>query len=259
MKKFTLIVVLCTIMLSSCLETATNTVIKEDGSGMMLASVDFSSMLKMMTQGKDKGEDFKLDTTIYIRNHSDTSSLLTAEQKRLLREMMLKITMDVRDISNLKFMVTVTSSFNSPEDLTALGELMKKNEYDIVFDRAMKIPMFMSEEKESSKENDNLFTSVFPDFLHCEYKKNSIVCRLDTAQHQRSLKELSKGEFDISSDDVEKMFATATFTNMITLPADAKEVKGTSMKKDKVNTLIQTGSLLDLYKHPENYEYSIKY
>jgi hypothetical protein len=261
-RKFTLVVLLSMFLLPSCIETGTNTVIEKDGSGMMVASVDFSSMLKMMLEGKDKGEQFKFDTTIYIRNHSDTSSLLTDEQKDLLREMFIKVNMDVGGVKQLKFMISIVTVFKSQEDLTALGELMKKKEYDIVFDKAMKIPMLMGKENkdESSIENGNLFTSVFPDFFHCEYKKNSIVCTLDTAMHRRSLQELAKGEFDINGGETEQMFASATFTNMITLPSDVKEIKGSSMKKNKAdNMLVQTGSLLDLYKHPENYEYRIQY
>jgi hypothetical protein len=263
MKRIAPVFVFCTIMLASCIETGTNTTINADGSGLMVASVDFSNMLKMMTQGKEKGEDIKLDTTIYVRDHSDTSSLLTVEQKRLLREMWVKVSMDISDVSQPKFMISIVTNFNSLEDLTALHELMKKKEYDLVFDKAMKIPLFMDkneDDEENSKENDNLFASVFPDFFQCGYKKNSIACRLDTAMYHRSLQELQKSGFNMEGEQEAEMFASATFINMISLPSDVKEIKGSSIKKDKAdNKLVQTGNLLDLYKHPENYEYNIQY
>jgi hypothetical protein len=260
MNKIVLAVVLCTVIFASCLDTVTDTVIKEDGSGTMTASVDFSKMIKMLTAGKEKEKEKegRIDTTIYIRNFSDTSSLLSTEQKRLLRDMSIRVLMDIKE---MKFGVTTASSFKSLNDLNALGELMKRKEYDLIFDKALKIPGLSGDnEQESSKENDNLFASVFPDFINCQYSKKSITCTVDTARYAASVKELRGSEFDIFSEEAGAMFSEASFTNTITLPSSVKTFKGESLKKDNAdNKLVQSGNLLDLYKHPEKYEYSIQY
>jgi hypothetical protein len=259
MRKLIVAVIICAVALAACVNSETDTTINADGSGKMVATVDLSEMMKMMA-GQKKGEDFALDTVIALRSFSDTAKSLTARQKELVRDMTIAIVMDVRDIEKLKFKVGVTAPFKSLQDFNELNAFMKQKEYDAIFDNAMKLPMFDNKEKEGGNENDNIFASVFPSFYNCQYTANSINCKLDKAGYDEALQELSKSDFDINGEMENQMLGEATFTNKITLPRAPKNITGTSWKKGSTaNELVQTGKLLDLYKSPEKYEYSIQY
>lgn len=263
MKKLIALFIACTFILTACLQTETHTSINADGSGSMVATVDLSEMMQMMAGKKAQTENIKLDTVMYMRHHSDTASALTAYQKQLLREMKARVVMDMTSLEKIQFKITITAPFKTLEDFNALNQLMKQKEYDAIFDKAMDIPMFSDKNKEeqnSSGENDNIFASLFPAFYQCDYKKNSIVCKLDKAKYQEALESLKKTEFDLDGELENKMFSAASFSNKITLPRKPGKMEGTSLKKGAVdNELVQSGNLLDLYKHPEKYEYSVQY
>ena len=263
MRKYAILLLVCSLVLTACLESETKTTINADGSGSMTATVDFSEMMKMMAGNQKQGEDFVLDTTINIKNYSDTSSRISAYHKSLVRDMKLKVLMDARDISQLKFRVTLISPFKNLEDFNALNELMKRNEFDQIFDNAMSIPELSgkdkNEENNSSNENDNIFSSVFPAFYNCVYSKNSIVCKTDTAKHRQTVEGLTKMDMDINGEMEAKMLESAEFTNTLVLPRSVKKITGDSWKKTTEKELVQTGNYLDLYKNPGKYEYSIQY
>lgn len=263
MKKLLFSLLSFCLLLTACLETTTHTAIRENGSGSMVATVDLGTMMTMMAGNKSKTETFSFDTVMYIRNHSDTSKLLTDYQKKLMKDMFVKVKMSLEEGKEPAFVVSINAPFESLEDFNALNELMKKKEYDQVFDKAMEIPMFSDKNKKeagSGGDNDNLFTSIFPSFYNCVYSKNSVVCKLDEARHKQTLEELKKSEFDINGEMEAKMFGSAIFTNTLTLPSKPKKIEGDSWKPGSSDKdLVQTGNLLDLYKQPEKYAYSIQY
>lgn len=263
MKKVVTLFLVCSLFLIACLETAMHTQISADGSGTMQSSMDMSSMLKMLAGKPGKGDKvINIDTVIYFKNHSDTSTVLTAYQKELLRgmAMQMKVKMDIKDIDNLQFMISISSPFKNLDDLSALSRLMSQKEYDDIFDQALKIPFFEDSKQDQAAENDNLFNSVFPDFYKCEYKKGFVGCSLDKAKHAGTLEDLKKMDFDLEGEMESKMFEAATFSNRITLPSKPKKISGSSIKPGSgENELVQTGNMLDLYRNPERYEYSIQY
>lgn len=253
----------CCLLLTACLETSTHTSIRENGSGSMIATVDLSEMMAMMAGNKSQSETFSFDTLMYVRNHSDTSALLNSNQKKLLKDMYVDVKMSMAEGKTPAFVVRINAPFQSLEDFNALNDLMRTKEYDLVFDKAIEIPMFSDKDKKekgSESENDNLFTSIFPSFYNCVYTKNSVVCKLDETKHKQRLEDLKKSEFDINGEMEAKMFGAAVFTNTLTLPSKPKKIEGDSWKQgSSEKELVQTGSLLDLYKQPEKYAYSIQY
>lgn len=260
MKKFVLIFC-CAVGISSCLETKTNTTINENGSGKMQATIDVSEGMEMLMKGKKPGpaEQVFMDTTITIRTYSDTATILNSRQKDLLREMAIKFLMDFRD-GKTAFVVSIETPFKTLADLNDLNELMKQPEYDIVFDKAFKIPMFNDKDEAAGNMNDNLFGSVFPGFYQCNYKKGSISCEVDTAAYRQTLADLGKMEFDLNGEMETKVFGASKFTNTLVLPAKPKGITGNSWKQgDKENVLVQQGTLLEIYKNPGDFSYTIQY
>src|SRR5688500_7267545 len=122
MKKLTLLWIFCTLILSACLDSETKTSINADGSGYMTATVDLSELMKMMAGNEKEGGDFVMDTTINIKSYSDTSTKLSGYHKALVRDMKIKLLMDTRDVSQLKFKVAIDAPFKSLEDFNALNE-----------------------------------------------------------------------------------------------------------------------------------------
>ena len=261
MKKFILLWLLCSLILSACLDSETKTSINADGSGNMTATVDLSELMKMMAGNEKEGSNFVMDTTINIKSYSDTSKKMSAYHKTLVRDMKIKLLMDMRDMSQLKFKVAIDAPFKSLEDFNALNELMKDNVFDEIFDNAMSNPFLSGEKDEdaASKPGDNIFASVFPAFYNCKYSKNSITCKTDSLKYKQTLEELTGMDFNINGDMESKMLEGAVFTNTLVLPRKVIKITGDSWKKTTEKELVQTGNYLDLYKNPGKYEYSIQY
>jgi hypothetical protein len=262
MKRFFVAVLCCVVVVSSCLETSTSTTINGDGSGTRVAIVDLSKGMAMVLKGKElpPNEKLYMDTTIRIRHHSDTASILNTRQKELLRDMVIRFKMDFRDIQSLAFTVAIESPFKSLNDLNELSVLITQKEYDIVFDRAFKIPMFDDKDGASGNSNDNLFGSVFPAFFKCNYTKGKISCEVDSVAYDATLAQLRTMEFDLNGEMEAKMFGASTFTNTLVLPSVPKRINGGSWKKgDKDNVLVQEGTLLEVYKEPGKFGYTIQY
>ena len=92
MRKYAWVSLLCSLLLISCIETVSDTLIKSDGSGEITATVDLSAMMKMLAGKKATEEEkLKIDTVIHMRDHSDTASGLSDYQKSLLRGMKVKM------------------------------------------------------------------------------------------------------------------------------------------------------------------------
>lgn len=257
MKQVCILLLAGCLFLSSCFETLSDTSINSDGSGKMITVVDLSGVMQMMA-GQKKSEDVKVDTTIYLRTFSDTSSLLNDYQKKLVRDMTLGIIMEMSGNAEPKFKITMTAPFKSLDDFNALNDMMKEKKYDPVFNKAMKFPGLSDKEDEES--GNNSFESMLPGFYNCHYSKNSIVCKMDSAVYKQKIDELKKMEMDIESEMAANLFSTAKFSNKITLPRKPKKVEGGIASDGSAgNVLVQSGNILELYRNPGKYEYRIEY
>jgi hypothetical protein len=264
MKRVFAVILGCVVLVSSCLETSTNTTIKEDGSGIRVAIVDMSKAMEMAMQGKkpEPNDQLYMDTAIQMRNHSDTASVLNARQKDLLRGMVIRFRMDFRDAQKTAFTVAIEAPFKNLDDLNELNTLVTQKEYDIVFDRAFKIPMFDDKDKDGSigSTSDNLFGSVFPAFFKCNYTRGKISCEVDSVAYGEALGQLRAMEFDLNGEMESKMFGASTFTNTLLLPSAPKNISGGSWKKgSNDNMVVQGGTLLEIYKEPGKFTYTIQY
>lgn len=176
--------------------------------------------------------------------------------------------MDARDLSGVQFKVGLAAPFRSLDDFNALNALMRKKEFDQVFDKAMEIPALSptgkDEEEEKGekgeKDDDNILSMVFPDYFSCHYGSNAIECKLDSVRYKATLAAMKESDIDVNGELETAMFSEAVFTNRLTLPSKVKKMEGESWKKGNGdNELVQTGNVLDLYKNPQKYVYSIHY
>lgn len=261
--------ILTAITLASCFETETNTQIKADGSGVVSATVDMSqaidALMAMSKEGKqEEQEDVNLDTVLNVRNISDTSSLLTENEKRLLRNQSLHLTMVMGKGKASKMIISLKNSFDNLDDLTKLTALMQTPAFDKIFNKSLEIPGFSNGEGDSDADEsdpaDNLMAFISPDFFTCSYKKGEISCSLDSDRYKTARAKLGLDAQDENTQGMMEVLKVAKFTNVIAVPGKIKSIEGTSMKEgDEQGTISQSGSMSDLLEHPENYVYHITY
>ncbi len=187
----------------------------------------------------------------------DTATTLTAREKELLRDLSFHIQMDIKAAI---FKLAIIAPFRKMEDLQELNELMARKEFDDIFDKATKQSGLGSSDKEEEPgKNDNIFGSLFPDFYDCKYKQGKIECSLNKQKYDARMADMKNRDMDMNDAMMEKVFADASFTNKIVLPSAAKSVKGATLKKTTDTEYVQNGSILELYRTPEKFAYSIEY
>ena len=260
MKKFILPIFICVCTLSSCLETVIETSIEKDGSGHFVFLLDMREAIQQKV-GESPGEDFKVDTTIYMRNYSDTAQTLTANQKALLREMEIRVNVDFRSVENLEFKFSFHVPFKSMSDLDELDHLIKQKEFDQLFDKANRIPGLDDDTKDDGgQENDNIIALVSPAFLDCKYQPGNINCRLDSLEYRKSLELFRSTGMNMEGENEQKLMSTIRIIRKITLPSKPKKLVGkTLLAGTKENELVQTTSLYELYKNPGSFAYSVQW
>lgn len=272
MKRLFIYCLLLIVLLPGCLELEQTTTINKDGSGTLQSDINMdqlAGLYKMMAQMKaEKAGDtmpaeaeVKMDTLIYMKHHSDTSSLLTEKEKELLREMTISLKLNTE---GGRFRISTKNRFNTQADLNALVKLMNKEAFDKVFDKALDIPGLNTDEEKETEEpvkikNDNIFSLAAPAFFNCQYEPGNIVCKVNTAKHQAELRKMKKDGMDVNQSTNRDMLSKVTFTNRYVLPAKVKLMTGGSLTKETPTELVQTGNLYSLYKNPKKYEYTIKY
>ncbi len=261
--------ILAAITLVSCFETETNTQIKADGSGTVSATVDMSqaidALMAMSKQGKEEEqEEVNLDTVVNIRTITDTSSLLTEDERRLLHNQTLHLTMVMEKGKDSKMIISLKNSFDNLADLTKLKALMQTPAYDKIFNKSLEIPGFSNGDGDGDADEsdpaDNLMAFISPDFFTCSYKKGDITCSLDTGRYKAARTKLGLDAQDENTQGMMEVLKVAKFTNVIAVPGKIKSIEGASMKEgDEQGTVSQSGSMNDLLEHPENYVYHIIY
>lgn len=119
----------CLTALSACVDTEEYIVINADNSGTYSMQMDMGKILEMASQmgGEDAGpKKFdNLDSTVVLKEVIDTASNLTAEERKLYRDAVVKIKVNK---SNKELKVTVSCPFASINQLPEI----RKNLFNVV-------------------------------------------------------------------------------------------------------------------------------
>jgi hypothetical protein len=269
MKKLTtLIVPAITLLLTSCLEMGDSTTINNDGSGMFVYSSDLSASLKLALE-KAKGGDkqpfknvTKIDTTVYLRDIVRGMDW-PEENKRLVKEMMVKIQLSFLDHDDPQFKFSVISSFGKLEDLNSMTALIKDTAFAPVIERAFTVIPTIDEK--DMKDFGDMIPFLFRSMYKTNYQQGRIECSLDS--NSMMYKELALGkpgmresiEQTPEHEDLQ-MMKNCTFSSTITLPVAPKEIKSaTAVKGTSDKQIVLKGNMLEMLKDPQQYEYSIIY
>ena len=237
---------------AGCLDINESVDIRGDGSGQLTMDMDMSQMIDMLQtyMGKDELEKkgmAKMDTTILLKDIVDTSSNLSAEKKAILRpgRVHIKIDMDAK-----VFTVHSMFPFTSMENLQKLYSLMD----------------------DGSLSNAKLFGSLGGDTggggggPGDMSQFNSIFDF--TCKDGLLIKKLNKEKFEALKNDPQlaqmkqasQMGMEINYTTTLSLPRAIKDAGNPLAKlSDDKKTVTMKFNLIDVFDHPEQFEYKVEY
>lgn len=256
LKWISLSLTLC--FLLGCYEVNEELVINENGSGTFSTKMDMAQLIEMMQsfggdEMKQEGLDKVVDTVVSMESFADSATDLSAEQKALLRGGKMRMQMNIKE--NL-FKIDTDIPFKSYSDLqfllaggggglSGLSPMLKK--------------MF---NKPGEEKNDQPDTAKDPDMSELGNIYDV------TAQNGLLSKKLNKGKFDalMSRPDMEqfKQIGGAglevLYTTTIRLPRPVTAADNPLLKiSDDKKTITIKYNYLEVFEHPEKFEYKITY
>lgn len=246
-----------TLAFAGCFDTLEEITIAENGSGSYKTTVDMSGMFDMIemmaSMDTSAGEKQKIfgdknfDSTINLNAYIDTATSLTAEQKRLMKNMVVRMVMSEAD---RKFVLGVNFPFANPDDLKKIMELNEGGKGLSLLGKGLSGGALHGDEEDKSglSSMGNLFTWQF---------KNGMLERtLDEAK----LAEIKNSNEVKSMGEAEDMLEKMTFKTIIRLPRPVTKMvgEGVTLSADKKTATLQY-SLADIFAKPARLAYRIEY
>ncbi len=235
---------------AGCLDITESVDVRDDGSGQLTMDIDMSQMIDILQtyMGKDelaqKGMS-KMDTTILLKDVIDTSSALSEDKKAILRpgRVHIKIDMDAKI-----FTVHSMFPFTSLPNLQKLYTLMN----DGSLSNAKLFGSLGGETGGGGTPDMSQFNSVF-DF---------------SCTDGLLVKKLNKGKFDALKNDPQlaqmkqasQMGMEINYTTTLSLPRPIKSTGNPLAKlSDDKKTVTMKFNLVDVFDHPDQFEYKVEY
>lgn len=254
------LLVCCSTLLASCLDTEEKIVIKNDNSGIYSLSIDMSKMIAMAKQmgapESDKMPD-KVDSIIYFKHFVDTAKNLSQKEKEMLRDGTMHMQLD-EDASKMNI------QFNIPfKNISQLPEI--RSSYFAALDKleiSKKIKQGDPGEEEDEKPSDMAGSK---DFL-TPSAAEAYVFKAAPGKISNSLAP-DKQKVNILPDSTMQMMqqmtaimGDANYKTVLVLPKPAKKYTGTKpeLSADK-KTVTFTNNLTDLMQTPSLAEFNVEY
>jgi hypothetical protein len=252
-----LLVLVFPVVFSGCLEINEDITVSKTGAGNYAMKMDMGQLVEMMQSFMPKEElekaqlDRPRDTTIQLKDYMDTTSSLTSEEKNLLRDgsMHLNMNMDQKI-----FKVDMQYPFSSLANLQKLYVNLGKSAGGF---GSMLGAMGGGAGGASPMQSPNL--NKISSYYDLVTDKNSISRKLNkerfAAMQDDSMMSQLKGMSGMGAGMIDMKM------NMIIhLPAAAKTVNGSkaTLSADKKTVTVQN-NMLDVFEHPEYFEFSVQY
>lgn len=249
---------LTAIVFTGCFETTEDLTVNENGSGTYRYAMDLKGLFDMIdamkamdtTGNMDTGfPNERKDTTIRLRDFTDTATTLTAEQKALYRNTTVNLLMDQTE---KEFKVVMNMPFEKTGDVEKLMKLMSSDEGSGVLSKLFKNSKALG--NESSSDNNGKMPDL-NNFYDFSVKKGSLERKLNKARYDSVMQ-----QYGGQMDQMEEMLSSVKINTVIHLPHAAKKIAGTKavLAADK-KTVTINGSLADVFKTPEAFAYRIDY
>lgn len=254
MLKLFLVAVGC-VLFTSCLEINEEVQIKENGSGQISTTMDMAQLIDMMQamggDEFDKKKDEKIDSVIYLKSIVDTAKNLSAEQKALLRDGVVRVKMD---IGAKEFKINMNYPFANLEKLQKLNNALSSG--GMGFSEVMKGAMGGGNKdgdqpSSETPEMDQLL-GVF------DYNiSNGLIKKTINPEKLKKLKDSPKmAEMQQGADMGIEVMYNVTYK----LPRPAKRVDNAKAKlSDDKRTVTLRNNLMEIFTKPEQFAFTIEY
>jgi hypothetical protein len=236
---------------AGCLDINESVDIRKDGSGQLTMDMDMSQMVDILQtyMGKEELEKkgmSKMDTTILLKDIVDTLSSMSEDKKAILRpgRVHIKLDMDAK-----VFTVHSMFPFTSLPNLQSLYSLMN----DGSLGNAKLFGSLGGDAGAGANPGDlNQFNSIF-DF---------------TCKDGMLTKKLNKAKFDALKNDPQmaqvkqasQMGMDINYTSTLSLPRPIKKISNPLAKlSDDKLTVTMKFNMIDVFEHPEQFEYTVEY
>jgi hypothetical protein len=246
-------------LLAGCFEINEDIDVKADGKGVYSVHTDMSQLLQAMQSylGKDEMDkqmpSKNIDTTVMMRNLLDTAKNVSAENKALTKNGSVHLLLN---IDQKQFKSDVVIPFKSLSDLQKLYNSM--NNQSLGFTQLFKGMAGKPDSALSSTGNEN----SMPDMnqFNAIYDFESRDGLLSRKLNPEKWKALQATQQYAQMKDAGNMGISIPYTLSISLPRPVKKVDNSLAKlfPDKKKVIIQY-NLIEVFDHPEKFEYTIVY
>jgi ABC-type uncharacterized transport system auxiliary subunit len=249
--------VLFTFFLAGCFEINEDIDIKADGSGVYSVHTDMSQLLQVMETylGKDEMDkqmpSKNIDTTVMMKALLDTAKNITAEDKALVKDgyVHLKLNMDQKE-----FKSDIVIPFKSLSDLQKLYNSM--NNQTLGFNQLFKgmagKPDSASAGNDNGMPDMNQFNAIYDFQCH-----EGMMSRKLNAEKWKALQQSPQFA---QMKEAGSAGISIPYTLTIVVPKPVKKVDNSLAKlfPDRKKVIIQY-NLIEVFDHPEKFEYTIDY
>ncbi len=251
-----------TLSFSSCFIGEEKIEIKDNDAGSYTMNIDMSEMISMAKQmgqseKMQEGIESKKDTVIYFKSYVDTSKLLTAKEKEMLKDGWLHFMVDM---PNDKFQMIMKADFSKLEDIDYVRQnfnktIQKLGVMDALDKKKDKKEKEPEEESPIGDKNDNnpiakgYVFSAAPGKISYKVTDTKI---LDDVMQSDSVV--------MAMRMLAQMTENSAMKYSYTLPRPVKNYKGNNavLSADK-KTISFSTPLKDLLDDPKLLEYEIEY
>jgi hypothetical protein len=245
------------LLLAGCFEINEDIEVKADGKGVYSVHTDMSQLLQAMQSylGKDEMDkqmpSKNIDTTVMMKTLLDTAKNITPENKALIKDGSVHLLLN---LEQKEFKSDIVIPFKSLSDLQKLYNSM--NNQSLGFNQLFK--GMAGKPDSSSSGNDN----GMPDMnqFNAIYDFESHDGLLSRKLNPEKWKALQGSPQYAQMKDAGSMGISIPYTLTITVPRPVKKVDNSLAKlfPDKKKVIIQY-NLVEVFDHPEKFEYTIVY
>jgi len=252
MKKWMfLLVCSCSLFLTSCIDILEEIYLNRDGSGKYTITMDMSAMMSnpMMKGALQEAAEEAPEGTMPDKMEKDTimrfadmaqSGQLTAEEARLMKDVLMKMTMSE---SKGEMFITIEMPYKHIDDLAKIGETMQKIQ-----------PQGGEEAAGGPFGGMGAFGGMTSSEKQFEVKKKSLIRLPVTAQSQ-----MMKEMFGEEQMEMAKMlFGSATYKTVYHLPGKVKKAKIAGAVVDG-NTVTVSNGFIDILEGKAKFDGEIKF
>jgi hypothetical protein len=244
-------------LLSGCFETTEDLTIAENGSGTYKTALDFGGIFEMFdalkamdTSSRDLGfPKERKDTTIRLRDFTDTAATLTAEQKALYKNATVNVVMDEKE---KEFKLNIKMPFEKTGDVEKLAKLMGSEEGGNILSKLMKQNKTFGSEDESP--------GKMPDLNSCfdlSVAKGRLERKLNKVRYDSLMQQFGT---QFQAEGMDDMLQNIKMNTVLHLPRAATKITAANAttSADK-KTITLKGTFADLIKKPQVFAYRVEY